>query len=268
MYSSEDLELLLSSTFLRDIEFHEVIGSTNDRALELSCREELECPFLVLAETSTASRGRENRKWFSPAGAVNLTLIVDSDEYGLAADRNPVISLLIALSVAETIETFVAGKDTQLKWPNDVYVAGKKISGILIERPTQSQHRTAIGIGINVNNSFDSASVELREKATSIVDLTGEENRLSSVIVELLKRIAENFQNFKLGQLDLVQAWQRFCYLTGKSITLTDGARTISGVCQGIDASGALKVRTEEGKTLDVISGSIESIRVISNREL
>lgn len=261
LHSNEDLELILSSTFLADLEYHKTIGSTNDRALQLMQTQELKLPFLVLAETSTASRGRENRKWFSPLGTINQTLIIDADEYGLSMDRTPVVSLLMALSVAETIASLVPEQATRVKWPNDVYVDDRKISGILIERPPKNQNRLAIGIGINVNNSFATASQEFQDKATSLVDSSGEEHSLSRVIVELIKRVDSNLQDFKQGRLDLCSTWQQFCFLTGKSIVLIDGARTISGLCLGINSTGAIVIRTEGRETLEIISGSIESFR-------
>ena len=128
-----DLDRIQASGVVREVEFHEEIGSTNDRAAELACGGQLECPVLVLAAHQTGGRGRASNRWWSAPGALTFSLVLDAHHVGLPDQRWPQIALAAGAAVGEAIEKTIPQAAVRLKWPNDVYLAGKKTCGILVE---------------------------------------------------------------------------------------------------------------------------------------
>src|SRR5690606_15388684 len=121
-----------SETFVRHVEQHVEIGSTNDRALELAADPELPTPAIVLTERQTAGRGRGANVWQSRPGALTFSLLIDPPA-GLAPERVPLVSLAAGLAAREAIASAAPGHIAKVKWPNDVYLDGRKVCGILTE---------------------------------------------------------------------------------------------------------------------------------------
>ena len=117
------------------------VSSTQDLAHDLIARHEIVGKTVVVAQTQTAGRGRYNRTWVSKPGNLYVSFIYKLQE------RDPKLSYAVAVAVAETLMSF--GLNPQIKWPNDVLIDGKKISGILIE---YSLNFVIIGIGINIKS--------------------------------------------------------------------------------------------------------------------
>ncbi len=115
------------------------ISSTQDWAHDLIAKKQASDKTVIVATAQTAGRGRYRRKWVSHTGNLYASFIYKITE------RNPKISYAIAIAVAETLMEF--GLTPKIKWPNDILVNGKKISGILIE---YAQNFVIIGIGINI----------------------------------------------------------------------------------------------------------------------
>ena len=134
-----------------------------------------------------------------------------------------------------------------LKWPNDVYLAGRKLAGILIEVSAQSPNHAVIGIGLNVNNSFAQAPGQLRETGISLLDQSGQSHCRVQVLRSVLIQLENLNQSFADGGQPLC-AWPEFCLLTGKQVTLQAGTTEITGICHGIDDSGALLLDTDLGQ--------------------
>jgi BirA family biotin operon repressor/biotin-[acetyl-CoA-carboxylase] ligase len=159
------------------------------------------------------------------------------------------LSLVAGLAVCEALASFVPASAVQVKWPNDVYLAGRKVCGILIESAAASPGRLVIGIGVNVNNSFADAPVDLRDTAVGLCDLIGRPLDPTDVLLALLQRLDERWNDLaRRGFHSLVDAWRARCFLSHKSIELQAGAQTIVGRCLGIDDDGALLVHTETGR--------------------
>jgi len=166
------LERLQATPCLRRVEWAPEMSSTSDRALQLAQDISLPTPMLVLTDRQTAGRGRGVNRWWSALGALTFTLIVDLPDSILARQR-PQASLRSGLAVRQALAEFAPHLRWMLKWPNDLYLEGQKICGMLIESSASRPSRLLIGIGVNVNNSFANAPEALREIATSLVDCTG-----------------------------------------------------------------------------------------------
>lgn len=236
---------ILAETCVRHVEWLNQIDSTNNRALQMLATSERETPFLIGSDEQTAGRGRGANRWWGTSGSLMFSLGVDMPALGLRPTAWPRFSLLTGLAVSETLISFLPAARVGLKWPNDVWIGGRKVCGILIEQSDRSADRLVIGVGLNVNNSFRDAPDDQRRIAISMTDAAGD-NQFSRTDVLIMflncwRRLAAELAD---GELNLVERWSHQCVLSGKPVTLTDGHRETTGICAGIDDDGSLLLRT------------------------
>jgi BirA family biotin operon repressor/biotin-[acetyl-CoA-carboxylase] ligase len=176
-----------------------------------------------------------------------FTLILDARKTGLPLERWPQIALAAGGAVCEAIEQAVPRVDARVKWPNDVYVDGKKAAGILVEVPSDAAGRLLVGIGINVNNSLAAAPAELSRIAVSMSDVANRTFELTDVLFGVLSAFAEWRAKLTDEPQAFFQNWRARCLLTGKRVCIQAGSRQITGDCLGIDDSGRLTLATPGG---------------------
>ena len=252
-----DLDRIQASALVARVDFHESLGSTSDRALELAAAGEGPLPLLVLTARQTGGRGRGMNRWWSDAGALTFSLVLEIPPESLTPDRWPQLSLAAGLAVCETLEALVPRIDCRVKWPNDVFLADRKVCGILCESVPGWRDRLVLGTGLNVNNSLAQAPGEVRLTATSLVDASGGAYDLTATLVGLLRRLDNRIGQLVDGQFSgQAGDFRRRCYLTGKTLTVVSGGRTLVGRCKGIDDSGELLLQTESG-TQRIVAGTI-----------
>lgn len=249
-FSSADLDRVRNETFVSAIDFHSQLGSTNDRAIELADDSARDFPLLVLTESQTAGRGRGSNQWWASEGALTFSILLATDVATLPTERWPQVSLTVGLAISEALEALLARgvpptsqatlPPVQLKWPNDVYVEGRKICGVLVEVPRTKKKRLLVGIGINVNNALANAPNELQQTATSLLDLTSRPLPLTDVLVEVLQRLEQRLDPANLWNTEAATGWRKRCSLTGKTLQIDNGTRQSTGTCTGIDDDGAL----------------------------
>lgn len=256
-FTPADLDRVRTETFIERIDFHQQIGSTNDRALAINHAVDEKFPLLVLTDSQTAGRGRGANQWWAGSGALTFSVLLATEAAALPMERWPQVSLTVGLAVCEALEESLArgvpetSRDSlpavQLKWPNDVYIEDRKICGILVEAPTDRQGRLLLGIGINVNNSLADAPEELQSTATSLLDLTGRTESRTDVLIQTLKQLADRLQPAGFWNETVRAGWRRRCWLTGKSIQIDLSVRQATGICRGIDEQGALLLESDDG---------------------
>jgi len=256
-----DLPKIRSSPHVVTLEHHERIGSTSDRALELARKDQLALPMLILADQQTGGRGRGSNQWWAAAGSLTFSLLIESGRFGIASPMWPVLSLSTGLAICEALEQIAPGGDFGVKWPNDVYCAGRKLCGILIESPSASRGRVIVGIGLNINNSLAAAPPEIQSLATSLVDYLQRPLDMTSVLLNLLASLQTRWQELgNTGFEPQATDFRRRCVLDGRTIQVSSGPRLITGRCLGIDDSGSLVLQTESGRE-EIASGSVMSIQ-------
>lgn len=238
-----DLERLIDETFVREIEFHRECVSTND--LALSAAEERKSPTLFLTDSQTGGRGRGSNQWWARDGALTFSIRLNPSDYSVTYQQWPLVSLTTAISVADTLSTFAPAHNIGLKWPNDVFVNHRKVSGILVEPPTGSKSELVIGIGINVANSLNEAPKDVRKIATSILDETTIEFSPDDVLLSFLQRFEILLLKLGSSTLNLKERWQSQCTLTGRRISLESGDHQVGGLCHGIAGDGSIQVETD-----------------------
>ena len=261
-----DIARITGSGLAGHLDYHDSIGSTSDRALELAAQDAAPLPLLVLALRQTGGRGRGANRWWSADGALTFSLALEADappEAGTfhvpSPEKWPRLSLVVGLAVCEALESLVPHAEWRVKWPNDVFVNGGKICGVLAESVAGWRGRLVMGIGINVNNSLAAAPAEIRQSARALCDLGGHSYDLTEVLLTVLHRLDLRLRDLAAeGFPRLAEAHRSRCLLAGKTVTVRTGSQKIIGVCRGIDPDGILLVVTESGVER-IVSGSIDS---------
>lgn len=249
----------LEAAAIASVEVHDELPSTNDRALALAAEVAPEqLPRLIAANRQGAGRGRGANSWWAAEGALTFSLLLDTSALELPPARWPLASLTAGLAVCETLDQLAPQAWAGLKWPNDVYLRERKVCGILIEAPPGSANRLVVGIGINVNNRLQEAPEELRARATSLTDATGLTFDLTDVLLRVLKQLETRWRQLAAGDINLAEAWQRWCLLTGRMVHVVAGEQRHSGHCRGIGPDGALLVHTERGEQR-IFGGTVTS---------
>ena len=200
----------------------------------------------MYSESQTAGRGRGGNQWWSASGSLTFSLIIDFKQTVLSAEQIPLLPLLTGMAILKTGQSLLPDCAFQLKWPNDVFLADRKLAGVLIEVPSQSSGHAVIGVGLNVNNSFAGAPEQLLAIGTSLADQSRTEYRRIEVLRMLMREFDSLLDSFAAGT-GLIDQWPAYCLLTGKQITLRTGATSVTGRCQGVDINGALLLKTEAG---------------------
>lgn len=241
-----DLEAIQKAGWVQTLDYFEELGSTNDHALATADDNRLH-PRLILCNQQNSGRGRGVNRWTVTPGALTFSLVIEPLEMGLARERWPTLSVAVGGAICEGISSLLPNCDVRLKWPNDVYAEGRKLGGILVEVPAVNPPRLVIGVGLNVRNTVREAPADLQSRMVAMCDLTEECPSRSVVLERVLARLAHDFSQLATAPVSLARNWRSRCFLTGKTVTLHDGVRTLTGACQGIDDDGALRIYTEFG---------------------
>jgi len=210
---------------------------------------------MVIAGTQTAGRGRLSRTWLSPEGSLAMSVI-----FKPALKNLPKLIMIASLAVVKTIRQ-VTGLKSQIKWPNDVMLKGKKVCGILIENEVKgSQVNFAIiGIGINVNfNPLDFP--EIADIATSLSYEAGMEISnvvLASTLLEELERLYLETQS----GAPVHRAWQENMETLGKRIKVNTGKTTECGKAETVTENGNLILRRADGSLAEIVVGDVTIIK-------
>jgi len=200
-------------------------------------------PFVLLAERQTAGRGRRGRVWVSPFADNLYCSVVLRVDGGMS--QIEALSLTVGLAVVKALQA-CGVKSAQLKWPNDVLVEGRKISGILLELagdPADVCH-VVIGIGINVNMAEAPGAVD--QPWTSVRQCVGrmvDRNDLAAVLLlQLRDCLSVHWQH---GFAGLREEWEALHAWRGRSVALTAGSNAIQGVVLGVDERGAIRLSVD-----------------------
>jgi BirA family biotin operon repressor/biotin-[acetyl-CoA-carboxylase] ligase len=210
-----------------------VAGSTNDRARALAI-DGAPHGTLVTAREQTAGRGRHGRTWIGPPGHALLMSLV-------LRELDPLLPLRAGLAVAD-----LGGAAALVKWPNDVWMEGRKVAGILVEARAQAGW-AVLGIGVNVAVDLDELPAELHETAGT---LGRRPEELEDALAELLQALEHRLSEAPDSTLRALRARDA---LLGREIAWDAG----EGVGAGIDDAGSLLVRLGDGRMIALSAGEV-----------
>ncbi len=213
---------------------------------------------VVVADAQTAGRGRLGKPWFSPPG-VNLHLsVLLTPPLHLSEAR--LLTLIGSLAIADAIES--TGVKAQLKWPNDVLVADKKIAGVLADVQTHEGQVewVILGIGINVNIdrlTIDRLFGEAALGATSLREALGHEVDRAALAARLLEALEHYYFDFlSAGSRPLLAEWRRRSFL-GRRVRVYEDDMQVEGVALDLDDAGCLVVLLDDGSSVRVREGEV-----------
>ncbi len=245
----------LRETFVARAEYHQVIGSTNDRAKQLAGGTPPQLPLLVVAERQTAGRGRAANRWWTGRGNLAISLLLDLEPVLAEPARVPLLGLASAVALVETVRPLVQ-QPLGIHWPNDVFAGAGKLAGILVEIPRWPYG--VIGVGVNVNASLGDAPEHLRPRITSLRALTGVAQDRTALLISLLGNLEQQLRRLGEDGSAVAARAHEMCLQRGRRLTVCSGGRAMEGLCRGIGPDGALLVDTVEGLRR-CYSGVVES---------
>lgn len=234
-----------------EIEIFESIDSTNTYLKSVAKKKN---PRVCIAESQTSGRGRLNREWYSPFGKniyLSLGYSFEKDMSALAG-----LSMVVGLSIIQALKYLNLKEPLLLKWPNDVIIKNRKLSGSLIEIDSEANGLSdaIIGVGLNVNMTHENEKIKapwisLHQMLNHPLD----RNQLCASLINWLMKYLTKFE--KEGFLPFKKEWEEYDSLFDKNIKLASGKDIIKGVARGINEYGHLKLEVEKGYIRTFSSG-------------
>ena len=204
---------------------------------------------VAVTEHQTAGRGRVGRVWDDRPGTSLLVSVVLTPPDAASAAQ---LSLVCALAIAGSVEATI-GRHTQVKWPNDVLVDGRKVAGILLEGRGGA---VVCGIGVNVNQTESELPSGAPVPAGSFRTLTGREHDRVGLLVDVLERLEARYDSWLAsGLAPLLPELERRDALCGRTVVVGG----VSGAARGIAPDGRLRVAGVDGRETLVASGEVAS---------
>ena len=259
----EDTEYIKASEISKDMDTEYIgknlyvyneVRSTNTLAKFLAMNG-AENGTVVISEKQTDARGRSGKSWESPLGGIWLSIILQPNVH---YSKLPLITLATGVAVAKAIER-TGITSSEIKWPNDIMLHGKKVCGILTEAVTKFNtiENVIIGVGIDANIDISDFPEELQDGTTTLADELGrkeDENTLIRIFLEEFEKISELFNNE--GFEEILKEWRKRSYSIGKIVEVREPFnKNYDAYVLGISREGALVVEKIDGTLEKVISG-------------
>ena len=251
-----------ATLFSKNIICLDEVDSTNSFILKMAKDGAAEGT-VVIAKYQKAGRGRHGRKWVSPSGQ-NLLFSILLRPSVLIEDAQK-ITLAVGDTLARTIKDYFAEQQwpeivLEVKWPNDLLVDGKKISGILAESILSEKKvvALAIGIGLNINMTQEDFDGELKGKAASLSEFSGKPIVPEEILSLFLKNLEVYYEAWeRTNYKGVVCQWKQNNYQTGKNIVIKTPTGEESVTFYDVDENGYLLYKREDGTLKQLVSGEI-----------
>lgn len=233
-------------------ERYETLGSTNAEALARARAGECG-PLWISAATQTGGRGRRGKSWVSPPGNLYVTLLLTEPSPPALA---PQLSFVTGLAVHDAVVACAPGfaPRLKLKWPNDVLLDGRKLSGMLIEAESQPRFSVAIGIGVNCVSHPADTDYGATDLRTNDIPISAEE-----LLVLLAAAMKVRLAQWAAGAsfAGIRADWLARAASLGETILVRLPERQVTGTFEGIDADGRLLIATQDRTTETIAAGDV-----------
>ncbi|MCK9418188.1 MAG: biotin--[acetyl-CoA-carboxylase] ligase [Nitrospirae bacterium] len=242
----------------KKIHFLSDVASTNTLAMEMAAEGTPEGT-VVIAETQTGGKGRLGRKWISPKGNLYLSVVLRPN---IPMQKAPLITLTGAVAVASAIRT-TCGLEAGIKWPNDILISGKKVSGLLTEMSAEQDRirHIVLGIGVDVNMEMGELPPEVRSLTTTLAAEAGAKINRTVLLQQVLRDLERWYQKFLNNDGDVLEEWEKLNMTVGNRITVSGAGEAFDGLAQGIDRDGRLIVRLDDGTIRTVAAGDVTIVK-------
>ena len=256
MTTDDILSGLQNQTIGQRIQTYDQVSSTNDLALQCGI-DGAEEGTVILAESQTQGRGRHGRKWLAPPGSSILASVIL--RHRLRADQVGLPNLIGAIAIATAINE-LAHLSAQIKWPNDVLIQGKKVSGVLteLEYDLHRQPFFVMGFGVNVNTTRAGLPEELHASATSLQIETNREISRVALLQAILHRLEENYLRLKHDETEpIIATANHLLYFSGDWIQIQMADGIFRGQAEVIDQDGGLLLKDMNGNRQKFLVGEV-----------
>ncbi|CAI6081016.1 biotin--[acetyl-CoA-carboxylase] ligase [Cohnella sp. JJ-181] len=245
-----------TAAFGRHLHIRETVTSTQDVLRELA---EAGAPegTLVIAERQDNGRGRMGRAWVSPPGrGISMSLLLRP---GVPLHLAPQLTLLSAVALCRSLSR-ETGLAIGIKWPNDLLVDGRKISGILLESAAEDERLryVAVGLGIAVNLEPEDYPEELSTRAVSLKMAAGRSFDRASLIAAVLLEFEQLYAVYQERGFEPIRIlWETYSVTLDRTVSLNAGQGFFEGVPRGLDEHGGLRVELPDGGVRTIYSAEI-----------
>ena len=237
------------------------LDSTNSEAERLLTNEK-KIPFAILANKQHSGRGRLGKDWYSPSKG-NLYVSI-AFKPNLNALRLRKFTLWQGISICNYLRTLCKSQDIKLKWPNDLVVDDKKLGGMLTEAKIDCENIKSLvfGFGLNINSKVASFSKPINKIATSIYELNGKKTRINEISASIIKIILQSYNQCIIGIDDklFIKEWDKLDSQLYNKISVKIGKNKYTGIANGIDNEGGLKLKLKNGRLKTFHSGEISTV--------
>jgi len=249
--SPERIKSGLETRFIGQRVIHFSRHDSTMEAAKQAARQAAAEGIVVIAEEQTAGKGRAKRAWLSPRGSISLSVVLYPD-----VSQLPYLIMIASLAAARSIE-IVTGLETQLKWPNDVLIKGRKVCGILIENELHGDRVAwaVIGIGINVNIRMRDFP-EIAATATSLSDELGKELSRVEIIRRLLVEMERLYLSLGTGE-HIYQEWRDRLITLGERVQVVSGENVLEGMAEDVNRDGSLLLKHSDGSISHIVAGDV-----------
>jgi len=213
---------------------------------------------IVWTGSQSAGRGQYGRVFDSPKGGLYFSLVLEPE---LPFEHLPLITLATGLACLRVLKSQF-GLSPLIKWPNDIYLDGRKVAGILCENvmqsgPDGSTATVIIGVGMNVNNRFHDFAAEIQSVITTLFECLHIQVELDTLLNSLTSSIAGQVTRLEHDRPALLTEWQQADFLYGQPVVYLRDNHSLTGRGYGITDQGAYRIREENGIEHQVIGGQL-----------
>lgn len=239
----EITEGLKTTTIGKNAYYFDSIDSTQSFASKIA-KDRKESGTVIVAGTQTSGKGRLGRKWISPKGGIWLSVILHPE---LNVSLMTLIPLAAAVALANAIQKTLSIK-TELKWPNDVTLKGKKVAGIIIDASVESSQIESLILGVGINYKINSAEVERRIKSKDnfygVATLTANNNTKPSTLIQaFLEELEESLNLLNANSQRLILQWVKNSSTIGRNVSVSTSNGKIVGKAVKVDKDGSLIIK-------------------------
>jgi BirA family biotin operon repressor/biotin-[acetyl-CoA-carboxylase] ligase len=213
---------------------------------------------VIIAESQTAGKGRRGRSWYSEQeNGLYFSLVLHPR---IPPGFAPLFTLGTAVAIHNAVER-ATGLAVDIKWPNDLLIDGRKFCGVLAEMRAEFDRVNSLIIGVGLNVNHGELPPDIAENATSLRMASGRTHSRIEILVEILEEFENLLARFeKSGPVTIIDQWTRYSsFANGRRLGIHDGFRTIEGTTRGLNAFGALRLETWDGKIEEIYSGDVVS---------
>ena len=235
------------------------VGSTNEQ-LKVYAEQGYEDGSVLIAGKQTEGKGRLSRSWFSPEGLNIYLSVIFKPE--ISPENSAVFTFIASLALTDTLEklNFIPA----IKWPNDILINNKKVSGVLTEMKCKNGKKPdflVVGIGLNVNMEEDLIVKNLSDvahKVTSLMIESGQRFRLEEIAAKLINSLDRYYIKFYVDGIDsIVAEWAVKWGKINESIVIDIDGKSYSGIARKVDANGFIYIEDENGMLNKIITGDL-----------